>query len=306
MDEKKPHWLEVSVSVDGELAEAVAELISRFATNGVVCEQGVEYDAADEVATPTGPVRVYGYLAVHEDLETLKQKLEDGYWHMSQIVPLPALSYRFIEDQDWMQMFKQHYHPINVGEKLLILPAWVEQQDMSRIAIKIDPSMAFGTGTHPTTQLSMMMLEKYVQPGIELFDIGCGSGVLAITAVKLGAEHAVAVDLDPASVTATNENGERNGVLANIEIGRGSVKEIRSYFFSRAKADIVVANILTPILLRLFEDGMGDLVEEGGTLILSGILDKQREQIVSGAAQVGFRLIDEAEMTDWIALVFRR
>jgi ribosomal protein L11 methyltransferase len=106
-------------------------------------------------------------------------------------------------------------------------------------------------------------------------------------------------------VTATRENGARNGVADQIEIGRGSVKEIRSNFFNHSKAPLVVANILTPILMRLFDDGMGELVTEDGMLVLSGILDTQRDQIVERAQQAGFRLVDETELTDWIALAFR-
>ena len=306
MTEKKPHWLEVSLVVDGELAEAVTELISRYVTDGVVCEQAVEYDKAGENPVPVGSVRVYGYIAVHDELDTLRQKLEEGFWHMNQIVELPQPDYRWIEDQDWMEVFKDHYHPIPVGERLIILPAWVRQETKDRIPVRIDPSMAFGTGTHPTTQLSMRLLEKYVKPGEPLMDIGCGSGILSITAIKLGALHSLAVDISPASVTGTVENAERNQVLDAIEVGRCSVKEIAAGEFSMKQAPLLVANILTPVLIRLFDDGMADLVTPGGTILLSGILESRLDEILLKTAEVGLELVEQIAVKDWVGLAFHK
>lgn len=306
MAEQKAHWLEVSLQVDGELAEAVSELISRYATNGVVCEQAVEYNQSGDQANPVGPVKVFGYIAVHDGLEALRQKLEEGLWHMNQIVELPQPTYRWVEDQDWMVVFKDHYHPIPVGDRLIILPAWVQQETPDRIPVKIDPSMAFGTGTHPTTQLSMQLLEKYVQPGQPLMDIGCGSGILSITAIKLGASRSLAVDIDPASFTGTQENAERNQVLDQIEVGRGSVKEILAGDYSIQQTPLLVANILTPILIRLFDAGMADLVEPGGTILLSGILDNRVDELLETTTKLGLELLEQIMMNDWVGMAFHK
>lgn len=306
MIEKKAHWLEVSLVVDGELAEAVAELMSRYVTDGVVCEQAVEYDKAGEKPVLVGSVRVYGYIAVHDELDTLRQKLEEGFWHMNQIVELPQPNYRWVEDQDWMEVFKDHYHPISVGEHLIILPAWVRLETKDRIPVRIDPSMAFGTGTHPTTQLSMRLLEKYVKPGEPLMDIGCGSGILSITAIKLGAIHSLAVDISPASVTGTVENAERNQVLDAIEVGRGSVKEIVAGEYSMKQAPLLVANILTPVLIRLFDAGMANLVTPGGTVLLSGILESRLDEILTKTTEVGLELVEQIAMKDWVGLAFHK
>src|SRR5512142_2088719 len=210
------------MTVDPELAEAVSELISRFVSNGVVVESGVTYNDAEDEGTPFGPARVFGYLAIDERLEETRQRLEEGLWHLSQIQPLPEPSYRNIVDEDWMASWKQHYHPIQIGKRLLILPAWIDDPQQDRIAVKIDPSMAFGTGTHPTTQLCMELLEDTVVTGRPVIDVGCGSGILSIGAVKLGASHALAVDIDNAAVQATKENAQANGVLGKIEAGIGS------------------------------------------------------------------------------------
>ena len=306
MTEKKAHWLEVSLVVDGELAEAVAELMSRYVTDGVVCEQAVEYDKAGEKPVPVGSVRVYGYIAVHDELDILRQKLEEGFWHMNQIVELPQPNYRWVEDKDWMEVFKDHYHPILVGERLIILPAWARLETKDRIPIRIDPSMAFGTGTHPTTQLSMRLLEKYVKPGQPLMDIGCGSGILSITAIKLGAIHSLAVDVSPASVTGTVENAERNQVLDAIEVGRGSVKEIVAGEYSMKQSPSLVANILTPVLIRLFDAGMADLVTPGGMVLLSGILESRLDEILTKTTEVGLELVEQIAMKDWVGLAFHK
>jgi ribosomal protein L11 methyltransferase len=307
MDEQKnnAHWLEVSIYVDGEAAEAVAELLARYADNGVVCEQGVEYDESEEHAFPVGPVKVSGYIEVNDDIDQVRQKIDEGLYYIGRIVDLPPAQFRWVQDQNWMEVFRNYYRPIEVGENLLILPAWAEY-DGDRVPIRIDPSMAFGTGTHPTTQLSMAMLEKVIKPGVKLIDIGCGSGVLSITAIKLGAEKAIAVDVDPESVSATHDNGKRNDVLEKIEYGKGSVQEVLAGEYSYQQAPIVVANILAPILLRLFDGGIADLVEPGGLLLLSGVMDIQRDKMVERAQVAGLTLVEETMEMDWVAFVFRK
>ena len=304
-DQKTAHWLEVTIFVDGEAAEAVAELFARYSDNGVVCEQAIEYDETQETPSPVGPVKVSGYIEVNDELDTVRQKIDEGLYYIGRIVELPPATFRWVEDKNWMEVFRNYYRPIEVGENLLILPAWVEY-DGDRIPIRIDPSMAFGTGTHPTTQLSMAMLEKHITPNVRMIDIGCGSGVLSITALKLGAGKTIAVDVDPESVSATHDNGKRNDVLDKIEYGKGSVMEVLSGEYSYTQAPIVVANILAPILLRLFDAGMADLVEPGGLLLLSGVMDIQRDKMVERAQAAGLRLMEETTNKDWVAFVFRK
>lgn len=216
-------WLEVSLTVSGELAEAVADVIGRYTSQGVVMEQAVEFNHEEDEGTPFGPVRVFGYMVVDSTLEQRRLHLEEALWHLSQIQPLPPVEYREVADEDWMAAWKQHYRPIPIGERLLILPAWIESSYPERVAVKIDPSMAFGTGTHPTTQLCLALVEKYVQAGQPVIDVGCGSGILSIAAVKLGAKHALAVDIDNAAVRSTDENAASNGVEELITSGIGSV-----------------------------------------------------------------------------------
>ncbi|HRQ33211.1 MAG TPA: 50S ribosomal protein L11 methyltransferase, partial [Anaerolineales bacterium] len=226
------NWLEVSMTVDGELAESVADVFARFAPNGVMTEQGVKYNDDEDAGTPTGPITVRAYLEVNDGLEETRQKLEESLFYLGMIQPLPTPSYKQIADQNWMEAWKQHYKPIRIGERLLILPAWMESPEPNRVAIKIDPGMAFGTGTHPTTQLCLELLEltfgerrKTKESGasflfpLSCIDVGCGSGILSIAAIKLGASKVLGVDIDSESIVNSRENANVNEVGEELILG---------------------------------------------------------------------------------------
>lgn len=298
------HWLEVSLTVNGELAEAVAEVLSRFVSGGVVTESGVIYNDAEDEGTEYGPVRVFGYLVVDEHLEENRRQLSEALWHLGMIRPLPEPSFRTIEDEDWMATWKQHYHPIPIGKRLEVLPAWIEKHDDSRISVHIDPSMAFGTGTHPSTQLCLEMVESYTLPGQPAIDVGCGSGILAIAALRLGASHALAVDIDPASIKSTNENAAANKVQQNLECALGSVTEILQGKYSLRQAPLVLVNILAPVIVRLYDAGLADLLTPGGTMVLSGILAEQAQDVKTAATQQGLTFTEMRQIEDWVALAF--
>jgi ribosomal protein L11 methyltransferase len=289
--------------VDGELAEAVAEVLDRFTTGGVVVESGVAFMDDEDQGTPSGPVRVFGYLVNDANIEESRHRVEEALWHLHTIRELPQPQFKPIMDENWMSAWKEHYHPIPIGKKLLILPAWIKQEDTSRIAVKIDPSMAFGTGTHPSTQLCLELVEQYTHPKAPVIDIGCGSGILSIAALKLGASHALGVDIEEESVKATGENADANGVLDKVEVGLGSVTEIRDGKFSIKQAPVVLANILAPILIRLFNAGMADLIEPGGVIILAGILAEQADGVLESASDHGLTYVERRQSGDWVALV---
>jgi ribosomal protein L11 methyltransferase len=179
-------------------------------------------------------------------------------------------------------------------------------QDNPRIPVRIDPSMAFGTGTHPTTQLCLELVEKYVLPGQPVIDVGCGSGILSIAAVKVGASHALAVDIDNASVRSTRENAEANGVSDSIETGLGSVDEVRNGQFTLRRSPVVLANILAPVIIRLFDAGLAELLSAPGTMVLSGILVEQAPAVVDAAEAKGLRFIEQIQQGDWVAIALEK
>jgi len=304
------NWLEVSLTVDGELAEAVADLLARFAPNGVVTEQGIKFVNDEDHGTPAGPINVRAYLEMDEHIEETRQKLEESLFYLGMIQPIPAPIYKQIADQNWMETWKQHYQPIPVGKRLIIVPVWLDSPEPERIPIKIDPGMAFGTGTHPTTQLSLELIEENIETlkvsntfrVLNVIDVGCGSGILSIAALKLGVETALGVDIDHESVINARENANKNSIGEEFIIGQGSVSEVLAGDFPYKQAPLVVANILAPIIIRLLDAGLADLAEPGGTVILSGILQEQGQKIIEAAQAKGLVMKRRKQMGDWIAL----
>jgi ribosomal protein L11 methyltransferase len=302
------NWLEVSLVVNGELAEAVADVLARFAPNGVMTEQGVRYTDDEDAGTLAGPITVRAYLEMHDQIEETRQKLEESLYYLGMIQPLPAPVYKQIEDQNWMEAWKQYYKPILIGQRLVILPAWMESPEPNRVAIKIDPGMAFGTGTHPTTQLCLELMEETFlthQPAL-VIDIGCGSGILSIAAIRLGAKSVLGVDIDPGSIKNSRENADTNHVGDELILGVGSVQDILDGKFAFGKAQLVVANILAPVIIRLFDAGFADLIEGNGAVILSGILQEQAQSVIEAGQAGGLRLNERRQMGDWIALAMSR
>jgi ribosomal protein L11 methyltransferase len=305
------NWLEVSLTVNGELAESVADVFARFAPNGVMTEQGVKFNDEEDEGTATGPITVRAYLEVNEQLEDTRQKLEESLFYLGMIQPVPTPTYKQIADQNWMEAWKLHYKPILIGQGLLILPAWLESPDPKRIPIKIDPGMAFGTGTHPTTQLCLELMEVHYddgrwsmdhRPSSVVIDVGCGSGILSIAALKLGANKVLGVDIDIESVKNSRENADLNGVGEELLLGQGSVTEILRGDFEFKSAPLVVANILAPILIRLFDAGLADLIQPDGEIILSGILDHQAENVIAAGQSKGLKKGETRQMGDWVAI----
>jgi len=310
------NWLEVSLTVNGELAESVADVFARFAPNGVMTEQGVKYNDAEDAGTPTGPITIRAYLEMNDQIEETRQKLEESLYYLGMIQPLPAASFKQIADQNWMEAWKQHYKPILIGQRVVILPAWLDSPDPQRVAIKIDPGMAFGTGTHPTTQLCLELMEKMIEERgktkdsfvfpLSCIDVGCGSGILSIAAIKLGAARALGVDIDAESVKNSRENADTNGVGEELILGVGSVQEILEGEFAFSKAPLVVANILAPVIVRLFDEGLADLIEENGAIVLSGILQEQEQNVIEAGQAKGLKMNERRQMADWVALRMNR
>jgi ribosomal protein L11 methyltransferase len=296
-------WLRISLEVDPELAEAVSEVLARYIPGGIAIEStAVTADAEDE-GRPVGPLRVLGYIPVDERLEERRAQIEQGLRYLALIQPIPEPQYETIQEQNWMEAWKKHYRPLAIGERLLIVPAWMEMDSAGRVPVRIEPGMAFGTGVHPTTQVSLQLLERYVRPGSALIDVGCGSAILAIAAIKLGATRAVAVDIDAQALENARHNAKVND--ATIEFGAGSVAEVLAGNYSLQQADVVVANILAPVLIRLLDGGLAQLVKPDGVLILSGILETQGQDMQSALKRAGMEISEERQIDDWLGLAAR-
>ena len=213
------------------------------------------------------------------------------------------------EDKDWINNWKQYFHQFYVDD-ILIIPSWeeVKEEDQDKMIIHIDPGTAFGTGMHETTQLCMRQLKKYVNSETELLDVGTGSGILSIAALKLGAKHAVGTDLDPCAVSAVKENLEANDIpessmemlLGNI-IDDKSVQDAVGY----EKYDIVAANILAEVLVPLTPVIVNQL-KHGGIYITSGIIDDKEETVVQAVKDAGLEVLEVTHQNDWVSVTARK
>lgn len=291
------NWLEVSSTVNGELAEAIAELFSRFASGGVAIESLRIED------NPVEMVVVRAYLPIENQLELIKQRIEEGLWHLSQIQPLPQPSFRLIKEEDWSQAWKSHYHPIQIGKRLMILPVWSQSPSGDRLHVILNPGMAFGTGTHPTTRLCLMALEDYLRSGQRVIDLGCGSGILSIAAARLGASHVQAWDNDAKAVDAARDNVRLNHLTKRITVEAGSLSELLEEIDH--KADLLVANITASVLEHMIVAGLVRAVKDGGIVILSGLLVAQIESLSAICDLHGLTHVETRVEEDWRALVYK-
>ncbi len=237
---------------------------------------------------------------VREELEDLRNFLDIGEGTITESQT---------EDKDWINNWKEYFHQFYVDD-ILIIPSWeeVKAEDADKMIIHIDPGTAFGTGMHETTQLCMRQLKKYVTPETEILDVGTGSGILSIVALKLGAKHAVGTDLDPCAITAAKENLEVNGIqegamdvmIGNI-IDDKSVQDTVGY----EKYDIVAANILAEVLVPLTPVIVKQL-KHGGIYITSGIIDEKEETVVEAVKSAGLEVVEVTHQNDWVSVTARK
>jgi len=237
---------------------------------------------------------------VHEELESLKSFLDIGE---GTIVESQT------EDKDWINNWKQYFHQFYVDD-MLIIPSWedVKPEDRDKMIIHIDPGTAFGTGMHETTQLCLRQLKKYVNADTELLDVGTGSGILSIAALKLGAKHAVGTDLDPCAISAARENLEVNGILLDcMDIISGNIitdKEIQDAA-GYEKYDIVVANILADVLISLTPVIIRQM-SKGGIYITSGIIDEKEKVVVEAVRAAGLEVLEVTKQGEWVSVTARK
>ena len=305
--DKPETWLEASLTCSGELAEAVAEVFSRYAPNGVLLHSVTSFDTENYEESPTGEMQVVAYLPVDEKIEQNRRQLDEAVWHLGQIAALSPIQYQIIADQDWMEAWKVRYQPLKLGQNLIVLPAWVDQELAGdRLPIIISPDMAFGTGTHPSTQLCLIALEKHGCQGKNVLDIGCGSGILSIAAVRLGADMVLGVDYDPIAIPSCQRNAGLNAMEGRILFEDGTHTDILERDDELKQAPVVLANILAHILIMMLATGLAETVSNSGILILGGILNTQADDVIQAAQTAGLTLIDTLTDQDWVVLVFQK
>lgn len=201
------------------------------------------------------------------------------------------------DDEDWANNWKKYYKPLEIGEKLAIVPKWEAYDNDKRIVIKINPGMAFGTGTHESTYMCLELLERYVKKDDEIFDIGCGSGILAIAGLKLGAKRALAVDIDDKCIDASHENAGLNNLEDKMDIKKGNLLDV-----VKGRADLIVSNIIAEIIVNEIKN-LKNHMDKGGIFITSGIIKERRQMVIDALKENGFEIIDELEKNNWVAIV---
>ena len=305
-------WIEVRVITNSEALEPVSGIFYSLDCKGVAIEdpndilgreQGpLTWDFADlDVLEHKGDVAVVkGYFSEEDNIEDIlnfvNERLEDIKNQGIDITPGTVESEKMFEE-DWANNWKKYYKPFRVGKSLIVKPIWEEYEAKDGdLVVELDPGMAFGTGDHETTNMCMKALEEYVTKDSVVFDVGCGSGILAIAAAKLGAKKAVGVDLDPVAVESAKENVSYNN-LDNIEILYGNLVDV-----IEGKADVVVANILAEIICILTED-VKRVLKDGGVFITSGIIHDRVDMVVKKMEASGFEVIEVNRDGEWNCII---
>ena len=294
-------WIELSVDVPPEYAEPMSEIFHRYGHGGVAIEQEAGYNP-DEGESPPVPdfVTVKTYLPVDNTTERRRNQIDIGVRLVAHLATISPLKEKYVEEEDWQNAWKEHFHPLRIGRHLVICPTWrtVETSE-SDILIHLDPGMAFGTGHHPTTRTCMEILERDTKPGDRILDVGCGSGILSVVAVKVGATSALGLEIDPVAARAGEENVRINGIEDKVQIVQGTLPsplaEARSF-------DIVAANISAKVVTNLAQH-LIDSVAIGGKLIAGGIIEPHVEDVTKALNAVGASIDETFIDGDWVTLL---
>ncbi len=301
-----PSWIEVSLSVDGEAGEAAAEVMQRYGYQGIAIEhEGIPPDKLDEdELPPPTSFTLKAYLPKDERAEEAMARLEAALSYMNMAYPMPKPVYKTVEEEDWAEAWKAHYHPVRLGKRLMIRPLWTQVNlQPGDVEIALDPGMAFGTGTHPTTQLCLEATELLLVPGAQVIDLGCGSGILSIAAAKLGAAHVLALDIDPVAVESAQKNAEQNGAADKITVQEGSLESLVA---SARRFDLMLCNILARIIIQMCDQHLGEVIRPGGVAVFSGIIDTQADDVEAALRKTGLEPYQRMQQGDWVAILARR
>lgn len=305
-------WQEISVSSEAEALEAVAEVFFRLGSQGVVIEDPAELKSKaesglwDAVLLPEEALRqampvVKGYFPFNEELpgrlDELKTELAEIMARLAQ--ESHPLVLKTINEEDWANAWKAFFKPIKIGERLVVRPTWEGYEAASgEIVLDLDPGMAFGTGGHITTVLCARFLEKYLRPRWQVLDVGTGTGILAMSAARLGAQDVLALDNDAVAVRVARENIVQNHLEDLVQVRQNDLLHGIDI-----KVDLVVANIIADVIIRLLPQA-NECLKPGGLILLSGIIGDRSADVADAARNLGFSLVEEAREQDWAAQVW--
>lgn len=305
-------WIEVKIVTTSEAVEPISGIYYGLDVKGVAIEdpndiltreQGpLSWDFADINILEYGgkAAVVKGYFSEEDDIDGLVKYIEEKISDLKDMginVGEGKVFAQKVREEDWANNWKQYYKPTKIGDRIVIKPIWEEYKaSEDEIIVELDPGMAFGTGTHETTRMCVLALEKYVKPESTVFDIGTGSGILAITAAKINAKSVIGVDLDPVAVDSAKENVSYNQ-LNNINIVEGNLMDV-----VKGKADIIVANIIAEVIMILVEDVKKFLLP-GGYFISSGIIRERKDAVVEKLSNAGFIIKESMEDGEWVCIV---
>lgn len=310
-------FVELTVHTTSECSELVADILWNYTNYGVtVCDvndvialqrdKKTYWDYMDEdLAEPKGDVLVKCFLpvdiaeenirAIVRDLEALRERSR-GFVSPGTL----ETGRREIEGDDWIDVWKKHFRPIHIGGRVVVCPEWIAYEPKEGEAVvRLDSNMAFGTGEHETTSMCLELLQKYLRAGDTVVDVGCGSGILGIAALLLGAKFAYMTDIDYVAVRSAEHNAALNGVAERAKIALSDLLES-----AEVRGDVMTANITADILCRL-SGSIPVNLKAGGTLILSGIIEPKLAQVIAAYEAVGLRLLEQRQQGEWYALAFR-
>ena len=306
-------WLELSVATDSEAVEAVSEILGRVAPGGTSVEPGFELidEGLGARPDPARPVMVRAYLPARDAAATRSAVAEVdealGHLRAFDLRPIGELETRIVHEADWADAWKRHFPVLRIGRRIVIRPTWRRhRRQPDDVVLALDPGMAFGTGLHPTTRLCLVLLEGAADRGIlargsapdgnaRVLDVGCGSGILAIAGVRLGAGSALGLDTDPIAIEATLANASRNHVARRVRARAGTLPS------GRPAHDMVLANLIASLLVRLAGDLRAEL-RPGGTLIASGIFVDHEAEVRAAFAAAGLETNRRLADGDWVVL----
>ncbi len=295
-------WLELAVEADLEAVEAVTEVLARVAPGGTSVEPGFQLvdDGLGARIDPGALATIRAYVPVDDAADRAAAAVADALGHLQAfgLRPIGELHTRLVDEADWAEAWKEHFHVLHLGRRLVVKPSWRRHRRTGdEVVIDLDPGMAFGTGLHPTTRLCLQALEDRAGRGPlgRALDVGCGSGILSIAAVRLGATRALGLDIDPAAIEATLANARHNRVGRRIRAREGTLPSDEGPF------DLVLANLVAGVLIEHAATLAAELVP-GGTLIASGIFVDREVETRRALEGAGFHVRGRWHESDWVAL----